>query len=95
MLSFETRVILQDLLLEIAVHERQIEVLRQILCEQPDFETYATFRRIDRLRRGFITATDLMEFLLGNGVHQTEEECELLINHYDRDCDGRLQYSEY
>ncbi len=95
MLSFETRTILQDLLLEIAAHERQIEVLRQILCEQPDFESYATFRRIDRLRRGFITASDLTEFLLSNGIHHSEEECELLINHYDRDLDGRLQYSEY
>eukprot|EP00331_Platyophrya_macrostoma_P021349 CAMPEP_0176446816 /NCGR_PEP_ID=MMETSP0127-20121128/24576_1 /TAXON_ID=938130 /ORGANISM="Platyophrya macrostoma, Strain WH" /LENGTH=546 /DNA_ID=CAMNT_0017832973 /DNA_START=42 /DNA_END=1682 /DNA_ORIENTATION=- len=94
MLASDTRSILQDLLHDIAGHERQIEVLRQILCEQPDFESYATFRRIDRLRRGFITAADITEFLLSNGIHHSEEECELLINHYDRDCDGRLQYSE-
>lgn len=94
MLSFESRQMLRELLLEIAVHEQQIEILRQALAEIPDFEPYAAFRRIDRSRRGSVTAADIHEFLKQNGIKNTEEECELFINHYDRDNDGRLQFTE-
>ncbi len=94
MLSFDSRSILRDLLLEVAVHERQIEVLRQILAELSEFEPYAAFRRLDRLRRGFVTATEICEFVLKNGIHHTEEECELFVIRYDQNNDGKLQYSE-
>jgi len=94
MLTYETRLILRRLLLEIAAHEAQLEILRQILCEQPAFESYAAFRRIDRNRRTYLAAYDLVEFLADNGFQYSEEDCQLFIKHYDHDDDQRLQYSE-
>jgi len=66
-----------------------------VLCEQPEFEPYAAYRRIDRTRKGFITSTDIHEFLFSNDFHFTEEECCYYINHYDRDGDKKLIYSEF
>ena len=94
MLSYDTRSILRDFFLEVAVHERQIEVLRQILAELPEFEPYAAFRRLDRLRKGFITANEIREFLAKNRIQHTEEECELFVMRYDENNDSKLRYSE-
>lgn len=94
MLSFASRQNLRDLLIEIGQEEKQLEVLRQILCEQYDFEPYAAFRRIDRSRKGYITAIDVLEFLLSNDHRFNEIECNYYIRHYDRDGDGRLVYLE-
>ena len=94
MLTYETRLLLRKLLLEIAAHEYQLEILRQILCEQPAFESYAVFRRIDRTRKTFLSAFDFVEFLAVNGFEFSESDCNLFIKHYDRDDDMRLQYSE-
>ena len=95
MLALSTKNKLKDLLYQIGNQEKQLEVLRQILCEQLEFEPYAAFRRIDRSRRGFRTSTDILEFLSHNGFNHKESECGYLINHYDRDRDGHLIYAEY
>jgi Ca2+-binding EF-hand superfamily protein len=95
MLSYNSRHLLKELLIQIGQQERQLEVVRQILCEQPEFEPYTAFRRIDRLRKGFITSTDIFDFLLSNEFKCSEAECTYYINHYDRDFDNRLAYSEY
>jgi len=95
MLSYQSRQLLKDLLGQIGNQEKQLEVVRQVLCEQPEFEPYAAYRRIDRTRKGFITSTDIHEFLFSNDFHFTEEECCYYINHYDRDGDKKLIYSEF
>jgi Ca2+-binding EF-hand superfamily protein len=95
MFSFNSAQRLRDTLSEIGKQEKQLEVLRQILCEQPEFEPYAAFRRIDRMRRGFITNIDIMEFLAQNNFKHAESECNYFIEHYDRDRDGHLIYAEF
>jgi len=95
MLSHHSRELLKELLTQIGLQEKQLEVVRQVLCEQPEFEPYAAYRRIDRTRKGFITSTDIHEFLFSNDFHFTEEECCFYINHYDRDGDKKLVYSEF
>ncbi len=47
MLSYETKLKLAEFLSVFAEQEQQIETVRQLLCEQPTFEPYAAFRRID------------------------------------------------
>ncbi len=95
MLTLSSKHLLRDVLVEIGKEEKQLEVLRQILCEQYDFEPYASFRRIDRTRKGFITNIDILEFLLANDQRYTESECSYFVRHYDRDGDGKLAYLEY
>ncbi len=95
MLSLETRNRLADLLLTISDGERQIEIVRQILCEQIDFEPYAAFRRIDRNRKSVINALDLLAFLSDNKVHYAESDCRGFIKKYDIDGDGSLNFNEF
>jgi len=95
MLSLETRNRLADLLLTISDGERQIEIVRQILCEQIDFEPYAAFRRIDRHRKSTINALDILAFLSDNKVHYAESDCRGFIKKYDIDGDGSLNFNEF
>ena len=95
MLSQETKLKLSDLLIAVADFERQVEIVRQILCEQKEFEPYAAFKRIDRQRKGFLTGADIQKFLADNHSHYSEKQAENLINSYDYDEDGRLNYSEF
>lgn len=95
MLSFDTRNRIADVLLQIGDGERQIEIVRQILCEQVDFEPYAAFKRIDRLRKGTIDAADILEFLADNKVYYTENNCRAFIKRYDVDGDDQLVYNEF
>jgi len=63
MVSIETEARIVRLIMEIAKEERGIEVVRQVLAEQPLFEPYAAFQRIDRHYRGYLTSGDLRHFL--------------------------------
>lgn len=95
MLSFETKCKLSDVLLAIGDGERQIEVIRQVLNEQADFETYAAFQRIDRNKRKKITSYDISKFLADNNILQSEDACSAFIKRYDIDQDGSLNYTEF
>lgn len=59
MLSSTAQAKLCELFLVLSEEEREIEVIRQVLCEQVEFEPYAAFIRIDRLKQGFLTAFDI------------------------------------
>lgn len=48
MLSSETSTIICDFLISLARTEKKLEVIRQLLAEENEFEPYAAFRRIDR-----------------------------------------------
>src|SRR4051794_36183605 len=95
MLSVSGRIRLQSLLIDISNQEKQIEVLRQVLAEQADFEPYAAFRRIDRQRKGFVTNVDLWEFIQEHEYPFSKEDCYSFINRYDLDEDGKMSYQEY
>ena len=51
------------ILLTIARNESQIEVIRQNLANEPYFEPYAAFQRLDRHFRGYVSSGDLKAFL--------------------------------
>jgi Ca2+-binding protein (EF-Hand superfamily) len=95
MLSYETKNRIADFLLSMSDGERQVEVLRQVLCEQKDFEPYAAFKRIDRDRKGYIDAMDVAKFLSDNGIYHTEMHCGAFIRRYDLDKDEKLTYHEF
>ena len=43
--------------------EIQIEFARQNLCKAPAFEPYASFQRIDRVGKGYISPKDVLLFV--------------------------------
>ena len=95
MLSYTTKTRLAEFLLAVNEGERQIEIIRQILCEQDAFEPYAAFKRIDRLRVGAVNAVDIMRFLDENKIQHSERSCHIFIQRYDADDDGQLNYTEF
>ena len=54
---------LGKLLAFIGESEQHIEYQRQNLCKLKAFEPYATFQRIDRAAKGYVTPRDLANFL--------------------------------
>jgi hypothetical protein len=63
MLSLETDAKLCRLMMNIAEGEKTIELSRQMLAEEPLFETYAAFKRLDDDSKGFINSLDLKKFM--------------------------------
>ena len=43
--------------------EQQLEFSRQNLCKCSSFEPYASFQRLDRLSKGYLTSRDLLNFM--------------------------------
>ena len=63
MLGYQTELKLANLFKSIADGEKQIEVTRQVLAEQNQFEPYTAFKRIDRLSHGDLSVYDIHRFL--------------------------------
>lgn len=62
--SLITKKKLAKLLIHLGESELQIEFARQNLCKNPSFEPYASFQRIDRAGKGYITSKDIMNYIL-------------------------------
>ncbi len=61
--SQETAVQLARLILAIAQEEKAVEVTRQVLAEQPQFEPYAAFQLLDTQLHGYISSEDVYQFV--------------------------------
>jgi Ca2+-binding EF-hand superfamily protein len=72
-LSSITKSKLGELLLTVADQELMIERHRQSLAVLPDFEPYAAFTRVDRERKEYITARDIVTFIRGNSGKELHE----------------------
>jgi hypothetical protein len=59
----ETQKKLGKLMLVTAESEEQLELSRQRLCKTKQFEPYASYQRIDRGGKGYISIKDLQNFM--------------------------------
>ena len=62
-ISMTTKKRLSKLLVHIGEGEQHIEFARQNLCKAAAFEPYASYQRIDRLAKGYLTPRDLLNFM--------------------------------
>ena len=62
-ISMDSVIKMGKLLAFVGESEQKIEYQRQKLCKIRSFEPYATFQRIDRASKGFVTPRDLSNFL--------------------------------
>lgn len=95
MLLKETKLRLLDLFTSFAEEEKDLEQLRQNLCETACFEPYIAFRRIDSSNLGFLSTSNLLEFLSSYNFFHNHQNIQFYINHYDQDYDKKLSYSEF
>lgn len=61
--SLVTKKKLAKLLIHTGEMEMQIEFSRQNLCKAPSFEPYASFQRIDRGGKGYISPKDIINYM--------------------------------
>ena len=64
MLSFETKVQLCNVIIEIAKQERELEFIRRLLSQEIDFVPYIGFIKNANGNKGYNERTDLLKFAL-------------------------------
>jgi len=80
---------------QISEADRAVELSRQVLAEQIDFEPYSAFKRLDRDAKGYLIAQDLVDFMRDNNYACTQHEGYLLLRVYDQNGNGRISYNEF
>lgn len=95
MIGLQTENKLAQLLKSIADGEKEIEVTRQVVAEQREFEPYTAFKRIDRDGNSQLTVYEVIDFLRDNDLIVLERDIHNLFKIYDENKDGRLSYSEF
>ena len=95
MISPDTESQIIKLLLTLADLERQVEINRQVLSQNLDFDAYQAFRYIDTDNKNSINSENLLKFLNKNGICTNLNELQYLILFYDENQDGCLSYTEF
>ncbi|CAI2371488.1 unnamed protein product [Moneuplotes crassus] len=107
MLSEDSIENLKSFFIATADHELAIEKQRQYLARlgctdgsqevaDGEFEPYATFVRLDRENKGYLSPKDFYNFMQENGFdHVTMKDCQYLVKYFDSDEDGVLNYTDY
>jgi Ca2+-binding EF-hand superfamily protein len=95
MLSDSTKHELAEFLMQISKGERQIEMLRQLLSEKPDFDPFTVFRHLDNLKVHSLTPRDFEEFLAKHSIKISDSDAFLLVRQYDSNGDGKLVLDDF
>jgi len=95
MLSIETESRVTKLFINLFEGERSVEISRENLAIQRDFDAYQIFQRLDRERKNYIDEYNLVDFLKNNSIYCTASEARIILSFYDSNYDGNLNYSEF
>ena len=95
MVSPETEAKLAKIFINLAKGERKAEVSRQVLGENPDFNSFQLFKLLDKENKNYIDSTSIVNFLTSKGISLDNNEAQLLILFYDLNYDGVLSYNEF
>jgi len=94
MLSTETEAKIAKLFMVLAEGENNSEIIRQVISEQPNFDPYLLFKKIDKGQKNFIDEYDFVDYLKEHSVNCTPCEAILIIAFYDTNNNGTLNYFE-
>ena len=93
--SYETETKLQDLIRLTLRAESMAENMRQRLSRSLDFDTHKAFSDMDLDKNGFITSDEFESMLRHHGISTTALDLKCLMEHFDRNGDGRVSYGEF
>lgn len=68
--------------------------MKELLAQNAHFEPYSTFTRLDQERNGYITTSDLKDFLHNNEFPLQNHELFDLYRLLDLNNDGKITYTE-
>ena len=95
MLSKETLSKLINILKTLASGEISIEVTRNILSDNLDFDPYQIFTNLTQKENEFITPTDIVDYFHTKNIFISYTEAKFLILFYDQNYDGVLTFTEF
>lgn len=75
--------------------ENELEDAKNRLALQSDFNLPDAFDLLDRRVLGSLSSADLLDALSFNGVYAVPDDVFLFVKRYDRNIDGRLNFSEF
>lgn len=93
--SYETEGIVAKMLIALSEGERSVEISRQVLCDNFDFDAYQVFREMDLVGKNKIDALDIIDFLKRRSIYTSHCDAEFIVQFYDLDGDHALNYSEF
>ena len=94
MISRKTQSKISDIFITLAEAERDVEVTRQVLTENKDYNSYQIFCYLDSDKKNKIDESDIINYLKSNNIFATEIEAKLVILYYDQDLDTNLKFVE-
>ena len=95
MLSKETLSKLVNILKTLSSGEQSIEITRNILSDNLDFDPYQIFINLAQKDNEFITPTDLVDYFHTKNIFISYTEAKFLILFYDQNYDGVLSFTEF
>lgn len=74
--------------------EKKIEIIRQVLCEIPQFEPYSIFKLLDKKQKNYLDTKDIEEFLSENGEDFPSTVIESSLVDYFSNDDKKINYKK-
>mmetsp|Transcript_6825 Transcript_6825/g.11514 ORF Transcript_6825/g.11514 Transcript_6825/m.11514 type:complete len:155 (+) Transcript_6825:1209-1673(+) len=84
-----------QLFFEMILNEKELEEAKHQLVEQADFNLIDAFQMIDDKSLGWVSAPQILTFLVENGVFAHKDDVYSFTRRFDRDNDSRLLYSDF
>lgn len=84
-----------NLVLLMSEKENKIEIIRQILCEIPDFEPYTIFKQLDKKQQNFIDSEDISDFLNQNREIYSKKTVESTLMDHFAPLEGKITYKMF
>ena len=95
MLSRNIQSKLSEIIMTLADEERNVEISRQVLTENKDYNSYQIFCFLDIDKKNKINYLDILNFLKNKNIFCTDNEVKLLLLFYDDDLDTNLNFNEF
>ena len=87
--------LITDMLLNISHFENDIELSRQILNSNNDYDPWLLFRAIDISNKNSLKVNDILQFLHKYDIPVNQTEVERLITFYDETNKNELSYFDF
>ena len=95
MLSREIQSKISDIFISLAEAERDVEITRQVLTENKEYNPYQIFCFLDSDKKNYVEELDIINYLQSKNIFLTQIEAKLLILYYDQDLDTNLNFNEF
>ena len=81
--SHNTKKKLIEFITKTAELERKLEILKEMLAEEPQFTPASLFYRLDSARKKFISEKDIQDFLIDSNIAYRGSELKTLFGRID------------